>query len=168
METFDAVRTNLAVRQFRHEPIPKDVVRRILEAGWLTGSAMNSQPWNFILIEDREMLIKIAELVKSGPYIAQAAQAIVVVIDNSRFAISDGSRAIQSMLLTAWSEGVGSNWVGFVGIDGIKPLLGIPATLDVLAILPFGYPAKEIGKGKKKRKPFEQVVHIGFFGKIFH
>ena len=86
---------------------------------------MNSLPWNFILFEDREMLIKIVELVKSGPYIAQAAQAIVVVDDNSRFAISDGSRAIQSMLLTAWSEGVGSNWGGFVGIDGIKPLQGI-------------------------------------------
>jgi nitroreductase len=167
VETFEAVRTNLAVRQFKDEPIPKDVVRLILEAGWLTGSAMNSQPWNFILVEDREMLLKIASLVKSGPYIAQAAQAIVVVVDNSRFAISDGSRAIQSMLLTAWSEGVGSNWVGFIGIDGIKPLLGIPASLDVLAILPLGYPVKKIGKGKKKRKPFEQVVHIGFFGNTY-
>jgi nitroreductase len=57
-------------------------------------------------------------------------------------AISDGSRAIQSMLLPAWSEGVGSNWVGIIGIDAIKPLLETPASLDVLAILPLGYPAK--------------------------
>jgi nitroreductase len=164
METFEAVRTLLAVRQFQDKPVPKDIVRRIVEAGWLTGSAKNSQPWNFIIVEDRGMLLKIADLAKTGPYISQAPLAIVVVVENSRFAVSDGSRAIQSMLLTAWSEGVGSNWVGFIGMDGIKSLLGIPEPLDVLAILPLGYPLKKIGKGKKKRKPFEQVVYKEMYG----
>jgi len=164
METFDAVRTLLAVRQFQDKPVPKEIVRRIVEAGWLTGSAKNSQPWNFIIIEDRGVLLKIAELAKTGPYIAKAPLAIVVVVENSKFATSDGSRAIQSMLLTAWSLGVGSNWVGFLGMDGIKSLLGIPESLDVLAILPLGYPLKKIGKGKKKRKPFEQVVYKEMYG----
>ena len=51
------------------------------------------------------------------------------------------------MILTAWAEGVGSNWVGFVGITEVKPLLSIPAELDVVAILPFGYPAQAAGQG---------------------
>jgi nitroreductase len=65
------------------------------------------------------------------------------------FSVSDASRAIQSMILTAWSERVGSNWVGFRGLDEVKSLLSIPDELEVLAIIPFGYPAQPIGKGKK-------------------
>ena len=55
------------------------------------------------------------------------------------------------MILTAWSEGIGSNWVGFHNLDQIKPLLGIPDGIDVEAIIPFGYPVSKLGKGRKKR-----------------
>jgi nitroreductase len=103
-------------------------------------------------------------LARSGAYIAQAALAIAVVIERTQFAVSDGSRAIQSMILAAWSEGVGSNWVGFMGPVDIKPLLGVPEEMDILAVVPFGYPAKTLGRGKKKRKPFSEVVHRGRFG----
>src|SRR5688572_7821360 len=64
------------------------------------------------------------------------------------------------MMLTAWSEGVGSNWVGFMGMDQVKPLRRIPDELHVLAIVPFGFPAKPIGKGKKNRKPLSEVAHL--------
>ncbi len=74
------------------------------------------------------------------------------------------SRAIQSMTLAAWSEGVGSNWVGFVGMPEINALLDIPDTLDVLAVLPFGYPVQPGGQGKKQRKPVSEVVHHERFG----
>ena len=66
---------------------------------------------------------------------AQAPLAIVVATEKSRFAVSDASRAIQSMLLAAWADGVGANWVGFGGLDGVKALLGIPAALLVLVQL---------------------------------
>jgi nitroreductase len=71
------------------------------------------------------------------------------------------------MLLTAWSEGIGSNWVGFGGFEDIKALLGIPAELDVLAILPFGYPAAAVGRGKKKRKPLSEVAFRERYGHPF-
>jgi len=88
-------------------------------------------------------------------------------MDASRYAVSDASRAIQSMILTAWSEGVGSNWVGFENLNGVNALLDIPAEIKVLAIVPFGYPIKKLGKGKKKRKPLGQVAHRGRFGVPF-
>ncbi len=73
---------------------------------------------------------------------------------------TDASRAIEAMVLTAWSRGGGANWVGFVGgMDAIKPLLSIPDALDVLAVLAFGYPAAAIGRGKKKRKSLGEVAH---------
>jgi nitroreductase len=83
------------------------------------------------------------------------------------FSVSDASRAIESMVLTAWSQGVGSNWVGFRGLDEVKSLLSIPAEPEVLAIIPFGYPAQPIGKGKKKRKSISEVAHLERFGRPF-
>jgi nitroreductase len=90
-----------------------------------------------------------------------------VAIEKTRFAVSDASRAIQSMLLTAWAEGVGSNWVGFGGLETVKALLDIPAGLDVLAILPFGYPARPLGRGEKQRKPLREVTHLERYGRPF-
>jgi len=167
MEVFDAVRTILAVREYQDQPVPPEIVRRIVEAGRLTGSSMNRQPWHFVVVEKRDTLRQLGALAKTGPYIADAALAIVVAIQRTPFSVSDGSRAIQSMMLTAWSEGVGSNWVGFMGMTDVKRLLGIPDELDVLAIIPFGYPAKPVGKGRKNRKLLSEVAHLERFGQPF-
>jgi nitroreductase len=167
MEVFEAVKTVLAVRSYQDKPLPPDAIQRIVEAAHLTASSMNKQPWHFIVVEDRETLKKLGELASHGPYTAQAAMAVVVAIEDTRFSISDASRAIQSMVLTAWAEGIGSNWVGFFGLEAIKPLLGIPEELDVLAIVPFGYPVQSIGKGHKRRKPLSEVASKERFGQSF-
>jgi nitroreductase len=167
MEVFEAVRTVLAVRGYQDKPVPPDLVRRIVEAGRLTGSSMNRQPWHFIVVEDRDMLLQLGAVAQTGSYIAQARLAIVVAIEETKFSVSDASRAIQSMILAAWSEGVGSNWVGFFGLDEVKSLLSIPDELDVLAIVPFGYPAQDVGRGKKQRKPLSEVAHRERFGQPF-
>jgi nitroreductase len=167
MDAFEAVRTVLAVRSYQDKPVPDAVVQRIVEAGRLTGSGMNRQPWHFIVVRDKNMLRRLGALASSGPYVAQAPLAIVVATDKTRFAVSDASRAIQSMLLTAWADGVGSNWVGFGGLDQVKALLDIPAALEVLAVLPFGYPARAVGRGKKQRKALREVAHLERYGRPF-
>jgi len=167
MEVFDAVRTLLAVRGYQDKPIPEAVVRRIVEAGRLTGSGMNRQPWHFIVVRERETLRSLGAVASSGSYVAQAPLAVVVATDKTRFAVSDASRAIQSMLLTAWADGVGSNWVGFGGLEQAKSLLDVPAGLEVLAILPFGYPARPVGRGKKQRKSLREVAHLERYGRRF-
>ena len=168
MDVFEAVRTILAVRDYQDRAVPEAIIHRIVEAGRLTGSSMNGQPWHFIVDQDHDTLRQLGALARSGRYTAQAPLAIVVAIENSRFAVSDASRAIQSMILTAWSEGVGSSWVGFGGLEAIKPLLNIPDNVDVLAILPFGYPASAIGRGKKRRKALAEVAHRERFGQPFN
>lgn len=167
MDTFDVVRTVLAVRSFRETPVPEDGVREIVEAGRLTASGGNSQPWHFIVVENKDTLRELAALAPTGRYIAQAPLAIVVAMSAGPLAVSDTSRAIQSMILTAWSHGVGSNWVGFQRFDAVKPLLGIPADLEVLAILPFGYPAQATGEGKKQRKPLGEVASRERYGQPY-
>ncbi|HEX9273599.1 MAG TPA: nitroreductase family protein [Candidatus Binatia bacterium] len=116
MEVFDAVRTLLAVRNYQNKPVPPEVVRRIIEAGRLTGSSMNRQPWHFIVVKNRDTLRQLGALAKTGPYIAQAPLAIVVAIERTMFSVSDASRAIQSMILTAWSEGGRLELGGLSGI----------------------------------------------------
>jgi len=159
METFEAIRTVLAVRRFKETPIPEPIVRQIVEAGHLTASSMNGQPWHFLIVQDKETLRQLGSLAPTGPYIAQAPLAIIVGMEQSPYALSDASRAIQSMILTAWSQGIASNWVGFDNLPNINPSLGIPQEISILAILPFGYPVDTIGKGQKKRKPLNEVAH---------
>ena len=161
MDIFEAVRTILAVRRYQDRPVPDTVLRRIVEAGRLTGSAKNAQPWHFVVVQDRETLRQLGRLARTGPYTAEAPLAIVVAVEKTPFAVSDASRAIQSMLLAAWADGVGSNWVGFGGLDLVQ------AELDVLAVLPFGYPVESPGRGKKQRKPLEAVAHRERYGHPF-
>ncbi len=167
MEVFEAVRTVLAVRSYQDKPVPPAVVQQIVESGQLTGSSMNLQPWHFIVVEDRDTLQTLGNLARTGPYVAQAPLAIIVAVEKTRFAVSDGSRAIQSMVLTAWSAGIGSNWIGFTGMAEVSALIGIPDELDVLAVLSFGYPTKDLGKGKKQRKPLSEVAHRDRFGQPY-
>jgi nitroreductase len=162
---FEAVRTLLAVREFDERPIPDDVLDRIARSAHLTASAANRQPWHFVIVRQREHLRDLGRLVKTGPYSASAAAAVIVAVDkNSSPAVSDASRAIQSMMLTAWAEGVGSNWTGLGGLEGVRQAFWLPETDDVLAVIPLGYPKRKFGRGKKNRKALGEVVSDEKFG----
>jgi nitroreductase len=169
MDVYEAIRTVLAVRKFQDKPVPADVIQKVVESGRLTGSAKNSQPWHFIVVENRDTLGKLGQIATTGPYTAGAAFAVVVAYEkSSEFGVSDASLAIHSMMLTAWGEGVGSNWVGFANrFTELHTLLSLPDTYDVLAVLPFGYPVADIGKGIKKRKALGEVASHEKFGQPF-
>ena len=162
---FETARTVLAVREYLDKPIPHDVMRRVVESGHLAASASNRQPWHFILVEDKSRLKELATHVRTGPYIAHAAAAVIVAVDKETAkADVDAARAIQQMILVAWAEGVGSNWTGFGGLEGVREWAGLPAGYDVLAVLPFGYPKRKIGLGKLKRRPFDEIVSAERYG----
>lgn len=162
---FEVVRTVLAVREYRDERVPDDVMRLVLDAAHLTASSVNYQPWHFVLVRDRQMLQELGAIISTGRYVATASAAVVVACEkDSPYGVSDTSRAIQSMVLTAWADGVGSNWAGWIGMEDVREKVGLPDTFDVLAVIPFGYPKRKLGAGKKKRKPFNQVVSAERYG----
>ena len=165
MEVFEAVRTVLAVRRYTDQRVPDPIRDRIVEAGRLAASSINLQPWHFVVVERRDTLRALGEIMRSGRYTADAAFAIVVLVErSSEYGVSDGSRAIQNMVLTAWSDGVGSNWVGFGPMPAVEKLLGVPDAFEGLAVVPFGYPAAPVGRGTKKRKATGAVVSAERFG----
>jgi nitroreductase len=155
----------MAVREYLDKELPDGVIRRIVEAGHLTASAANGQPWHFIVVRERGRLQKLGSLVRTGPYIAGAAAAVIVAYETAKgqHGVSDASRAIQSMILTAWGDGVGSNWTGFSHLENVREAFGLPAEYEVIAVLPLGYPRRKV-IGRKKRKPFDQVVSAERFG----
>src|SRR2546426_11451826 len=104
---FDAVRTVLAVREYQDRQVVDDVVRRVAQAGQLTASARNVQPWHFVVVRDRDLLQRLGRLVRTGPYISGCAFAIAVAYErDNHLAVSDASPAIQSMILAALGEGI--------------------------------------------------------------
>jgi nitroreductase len=157
----------MSVRQYLDREVPNETVRKVVEAGRLTASSINQQPWHFVVVRTRETLRELGALMKTGRYIADASAAIIVAYEKrSPYGVSDASRAIQSMILTAWDEGVGSNWAGFGGLESVRQKVGLPDTYDVLAVVPLGYPTRP-PKGKKKRKPLAEVASAEHYGTPF-
>ncbi len=168
MDVFDAVRTVLAVRQYDDRPVPPEVVRQIVAAAHLTASSINGPPGHVIGVDDPDTLRQLGGALRTGPYVALAPLAIAIAIERaSPDGVADASRAIQAMILTAWAAGVGSNWVGFGGLDQVTTLLGVPETFDVLAVVPFGYPRQATGRGTKNRKPLGDVVSYQRYGQTY-
>jgi nitroreductase len=164
MEVFEAVRTLLAVRQYEDKRVPADVIQEVIEAARLTASSTNRQEWDFIVIRERDRLEQLGELASSGGYIAGAAFAIALLVGEYNSAPIDAGRAAQDMMLTAWSRGVGSNWVGRVDTVEIRNFLNVPDDRMIYTIIPFGLPQEDLGAGVKDRKPVSEVVHAERYG----
>ena len=166
MDTYACIRTRRTVRNYRDEPVPAATVRRILEAGRLAPSALNRQPWHFVVVQDRARLRELAAACSTGRFVAQAALAVVLAVDPAnRYHAIDGARAAQQMELAAWNEGVGMCWVGGFDEDRVAGLVGLPPGLKVLCVLAFGYPT-DPGSPRRRgvKKPFEEVVSWERYG----
>jgi nitroreductase len=164
MSVSECVRARVETREFKPDPVPEAVIHKILEAGRWSPSQRNRQPWHFIVVQDRETLRQLGAMAPSGAYLAEAPLAIAVVTEGARVPLIDGTRAISSMQLVAWEEGIGSCWVGSVDRDEVKRLLGMPEACELITVLPFGYPTDAAKQLRKRRKPLQQIAHRERFG----
>jgi nitroreductase len=166
MDTFECIRKRRDIRSYIKKDVPDDTIKKIIEAGRLAPSAMNSQPWHFIVIRNKETLKELGQFCLSGRFIVDASFAVVVVTDpENKWHEIDGARAVQNMALAGWNEGVGCCWIGAIDREKVKEKLNIPKNLHVLTILPFGYPEEFTVRRKKVRKSPEEVFHWEGFGK---
>lgn len=167
MDVFDCIRTRPAIRAFRPETVPSKVVKKILEAGRQAHSQRNRQPWRFVAIQDRETLKQLGALASSGPYIAYAPLAIALVIEGAKNPFIDATRAAECLMLAAWSEGIGSCWVGGLDRPKIKALLGVPEEAELITVIPFGYPTDEEKAKAKVRKRLGKIAYRERYGQPF-
>jgi nitroreductase len=167
METWDAITSRRNVRSFTDRPIPAEDLDQILEAGRRSPSSQNWQPWNFILVTDREQLRKLATVWRGAGHVAGSAATIVVIApaDDNEFrrAQLDLGQAIMSMTLAAADLGVGSCHAGVENVALARELLGFPGDRDWAFLISLGYPADRPLKPIRNpdRRPFSDVVHYG-------
>jgi len=165
MEVFKCVSTLSSIRSYIKKDVPEEVIMEVLEAGRLAPSAHNDQPWQFVLIRDKAKLNDMGKYCISGSFIAQVDFAVVVVTDPaSKWHEIDSTRAVQNMALTAWSNKLGTCWIGRLDKKGLMDYLGIPENLNVLTVLPFGYFNENLASSVKYRKGRDEVFHLDSFG----
>ena len=170
MEVYQCIRSRRTVREFKPDPVPEDIIMRILQAGRWAPSSSNTQCWHFIVIQDRTTLTTLGEICSQGRFIGKAPVAIAIVMENAPRPQLDAGRAIQQMELMAWSQGVGTCFAGVrdpAQQVAVKELLGIAEEMELITILPFGYRAEgPRGKGTP-RKPMEEIAHREKFGQPY-
>lgn len=168
MDVFEAVKSRLTVRVFKPDPVPEEVVEKILLAAQWSPSSRNLQPWHFIVIRDRDTLEAIGKIATSGSFVGPAPIAIAIAMDDADRPELDAGRVLQQMELVAWEEGLGTCFVGLRVAEQnrqVKELLGIPDSMELITVLPFGYRPDDVkGTGSKIRKSLSEIVHREKFG----
>lgn len=166
MDALEAIRKRRSVRDYSGDPIPREDLEKIVDAGRLAPTGNNRQPWEFIVITQREMIERLKE---AAQWVEKAGAVIAVVMDpTSRWWVEDGSAAVENMLIASTALGYGSCWLeGYALLreERFKSLLKIPQEKRLLTLITVGVPVKW---PTKEKKPLEEVVHWETYAPINH
>ncbi len=166
MDTFLAIASRREVREYDGRPIADEVVRRILDAGRLSGSAGNQQPWRFVLVSG-EAQATLADAVSEPGNVRGAALVVALVVGGKGHVSFDAGRCAQNMLLAAWNEGVGGAPKGRADRDAANAVVGVPEDESIAIVLSFGYPGRprdpesrspEEWSARARRKSLDELV----------
>lgn len=167
METWDAIRARRNVREFSEQPVNPDDLDRILEAGRLTPSSRNWQPWDFVVVTDRGRLAELAGVWRGAWHVAGARAAVAIItppVENEREDRTlhfDVGQAVMSLMLAATDLGIGTGHAYVDDQELARSLLGFPADRICSHMISFGYPKDRPLRPRTKvnRRPFDEVVH---------
>jgi nitroreductase len=141
-----------SIRKYTEEEVSDDIVKKMLKAGMAAPSAGNAQTWEFVVIDEEEIIEKIPDIHPYSQMVTEASKVILVCgnIAREKFEglwVQDCSAATQNILLEATSNNLGAVWLGVYPVkervNGLKKLLDLPENLIPFSIIPFGYPAEE-------------------------
>ena len=151
-----------SIRKFSTEPVSEELMLNILEAGRLSPTATNTQPWHFIVARDR----KEKEACTFGGFNRFAVDASFVVVGvynkseavMERYSLMDVTIALQSMVIAGWAQGVGSCWMGAFDENNLRKTLNFPADARIVGAIAFGMPAETPKQPPKKT--LDEIVHF--------
>jgi nitroreductase len=163
MDALEAIRKRRSVRQYTGDPIPREDLETIVDAGRLAATGGNRQPWEFIVVTERETI----ELLKVAAQWMDKAGAIVAVVldDSTRWWVEDGSAAIENILIASTALGYGSCWLEGWTLpreDEFKELLGIPGERRLLTLIPIGVPVEW---PTREKKSLDEVLYWERYGR---
>jgi len=173
MDFYEVARTRRSVRSYTPDPIPDDVLNRVLDLARVAPSGSNRQPWKFILVKDENIKAKLAQLCGGQTFIVEAPLVIVACGENIHHnrgeymgdmsMLVDVSIAVDHLTLAARSEGLGTCWIGMFNNEPVKKLLQIPEDVNVAAIVPIGYPRGKAFKEPGKRKKLSEIISVDIY-----
>jgi len=169
MDTWDAITSRRDVREFEDRPLADGELDRILEAGRRAPSSRNWQPWDFVVVTDREQLGELAKVWRGAGHVAGSAATIAVIVSQSdepgerERAQYDIGQATMAMLIAAADLGIGTGHSAVGDQDQARRVLGFPEDRYAAYLIPVGYPAERPLRPIRKpdRRPFAEVVHRG-------
>jgi nitroreductase len=166
MDVLQAIKDRRSIRKYTPEPVSKEQVTQILEAGRWAPSRGNSQPWKFIVLNDDQTRKELAEAIPTGKFLTQAPQGVAVVVNpkSAKHPEQEGAAAIQNMLLAAHAIGLGTCWISIHGTDyeeKAKQILQIPDDEWLISVLSIGQPAEIPEKG---RKGLDEITFTNKYG----
>jgi len=174
MDVFEAVRKRHSIRAYDSTLIPEEKLNKILEAARLAPSAGNIQPWHFIIVTNAEKRRRLAQA--RYAHFIKMAPVVIVGCGNQKASpdwyMVDVAIAMQNMVLTATSEGLGTCWIGSFDEEEVRAMLKIPENLKVVALLTLGYPRKRLDvMGKilhfiRRRKRLHKIVSFEEYGRL--
>ncbi|MEP7286058.1 MAG: nitroreductase family protein [Chloroflexota bacterium] len=161
MDVMDAIRSKKAVRLFADKPVSHEDILTILEAGRRSQSSKNTQPWQFIVVQNKETLTALSTTGDFAQHLARATFAIVLASnDTNSWTSFDLGQAAAYLQLEAWSLGIGSCIATIYRGEAAKQILGIPAEMSCMVAISFGYPSPDFVPAKLGgRKPIEAITH---------
>jgi nitroreductase len=160
MEVQEALLNRRSIRKYKDQKISKENLDKILRAAMYAPSAMNLHAWQFIVVDNKDVLI---ETIKSIPYaemLRQSAMAIIVCGDssvekNESWLLQNCSAAIQNILLSSHGLGIGSCWIAIHGMEdvyqSIKAQFALPENIVPVSLISLGYP-DEVLKAEERFK----------------
>ena len=166
MEALEAIFTRRSIRSYKPQPIPEELITRVLEAAMNAPSAGNEQPWHFMVINERQLLDAIPKFHPYAQMLHGAPAAILVCGDvrlekHKDFWTLDCAAATENLLLAAHAVGLGAVWVGVYPVaermGQLRDLLGIPAEVFPFSLVPLGYADEQ--KLPEKRYNHTRVHH---------
>jgi nitroreductase len=163
MDVYEAIEKRFSVRSYEDRPVDADPLERILTAGRMAPSARNLQDMKIVVVRDAAIRSALAAAAEQ-PFIAQAPVVLAVVcLDPDRKMFCgvpngpvDCAIVIDHMTLAATAEGLGTCWIGHFDQTKCREILHVPASAQIIELLPIGYPAVEAGE--KKRRPLDELI----------
>jgi nitroreductase len=160
MDAMEVLLTRRSIRSYSEKPVPRGQLEKIVNAARLAATARNEQPWDFIVVTDRSVLAKLAEIATYGKFIAQAGACIVVFCEETDHYCEDGSAATENLLLAATALGLGSCWVAGYRkpyAREIGDLLGVPKSHRLVSLVSVG--TAQGDPPNPSKRPLEEVLH---------
>jgi len=153
MDTMETILNRRSIRKYTNQKISEEQIEKIIKAAMYAPSAMNYQPWHFVVIDEREAIDQIFKINPHAEMAKEAQLAIIVCGDsklemNIDYLVQDCSAATQNALLEIHALGLGAVWISSYPntdtISGIRNYYGLPENIVPVSIISLGFPAEEV------------------------